>query len=130
MLGVERKRRMTRLSLIAGSSHSNPGHRSERRLQHTDTDFSLYLLKFFAFPKLFSPLFTAFKNSQDKLAFLLLFLCFLICIIPNINIYCRINCLTWFSNVCTYLFPCILVKIPLGAEIPEDSDSKAVKWFG
>ena len=25
---------MMRLSLIAGSSHSNPGHRSERRLQH------------------------------------------------------------------------------------------------
>lgn len=26
-------------------------------------------------------------------------------------------------------FP-VLVKIPLGEEIPEDSDSNAVKWFG
>lgn len=34
VLGVEGKRRMTSLSLIAGSSHSNPGHRSERKLQH------------------------------------------------------------------------------------------------
>ena len=94
------------------------------RLSHYIYSSSFHFLKYSLLSSLPS------KILRINWHFVFLFLCFLISVVPNINVYCRINCLTWFSDVYTFLFPCILVKIPLGAEIPEDSDSNVVKWFG